>query len=337
MNLVTGATGILGSHVVLKLLQNNKPVIACKQKNSDLKKIAKLFSYYTKDDKDLFQKIEWRDIDVCDIFSIEQALEGISNVYHCAGFVSFNKKDRNKLFKINESGTSNLLAACMHKKINGFCHVSSIATINNLDYKEALHENVFWKTSGKESDYALSKYNAEREVWRAIEEGLNAIIVNPGVILSPGFWNQSSSKLFGMCYKGNKFYTDGLAGYISATDTASIMVELMDKKQFANRYILVEGNYTFKQIFDMILSNFGKQKTTVKAGRTILQMGRFFDYISSKITSKDQILSGAIVNAALNEQTFLNSKIKETLHFKFTPISHQINEICRFFKEDRMV
>ncbi len=336
MNLVTGATGILGSHVVLKLLQDNKPVIACKQKGSDLKKVEKLYSYYP-DGKKLFKTIVWRDIDICDLFSIEEALEGISVVYHCAGFVSFNKRDRKKLFKINETGTANVVIACMHKKIETLCHVSSLATINNLDYKEALHENVFWKTSGKESDYALSKYNAEREVWRASEEGLNVVIVNPGVILSPGFWNQSSSKLFAVCFKGTKFYTDGSTGYVSAKDTAAIMIALVEKKCYANRYIVIENNYTFKEIFDLILTNFGKQKTTIKIGKSILNFGRFFDYIISKIAGKEQVLTKAIINSTLNKQTYLNSKIKQTLGFNFTPIEYEIKQICRFFADDRRV
>ncbi len=335
MNLVTGATGILGSHVVLKLLQNNQPVVACKQKNSDLKKIEQLFSYYN--EQDLFKKISWKEVDVCDVFSIEEALEGVETVYHCAGFVSFNKKDRNELYKINENGTSNVLAACMHKKISAFCHVSSVATINNLDHKEPLDENVFWKTGGNESDYALSKYNGEREVWRAMEEGMKALIVNPGVILSPGFWDQSSSKLFGRCYAGNKYYTNGLAPYISAKDAAAIMIELIKKKQFANRYILAEGNYSFKEIVDNILTNFGKPKTFINASRALLQIGRFFDFISSKITGKEQLLSAAIVEAAFNKQTYLNTKLNTALHYKYTPITEEIKEICRFFGQDRSV
>lgn len=335
MNLVTGATGIIGSHVVLKLLQDKKPVIACKQKNSDLRKVEKLFSFY--DQKSLFEKITWKDVDVCDIFSIEEALENVDHVYHCAGFVSFNKKDRKKLFQINETGTSNVIAASLYKNVKALCHVSSIATLNNLDHKEALHENVFWKTNGKESDYALSKYNAEREVWRAMEEGLNAVIVNPGVVLSPGFWDQSSSRLFETCYKGNMFYTLGSAGYISAKDTAALMIELIEKKHYGNRYILVENNYTFKTILDMVSVGLGKSKTSVNAGKILLQTGRFFNYFSSKITGKEQVLTKAIINSALNKQTYLNTKIRAAINYNFVPIEAEIKDICRFFKEDRGV
>jgi len=335
LNLVTGATGIIGSHVVLKLLQDNKPVIACKQKNSDLRKVEKLYTFYGQ--KHLFEKITWKEVDVCEVFSIEEALEGISTVYNCAGFVSFNKKDRKKLFRINETGTSNVITACFEKKIQALCHVSSIATLNNLDHKEPLHENVFWKTNGKESDYALSKYNAEREVWRAMEEGLNAVIVNPGLVLSPGFWDQSSSRLFDTCSRGNMFYTSGSAGYISAKDTAAIMIELTEKKHFANRYILVENNYSFKNILDLVSVNLGKSKTSIKANRFILQSGRFCDFFRSKLTGKEQVLTKAVINSALNNQTYLNTKVKEALGYNFMPIEAEIIEICRFFGADRRV
>ena len=326
MNLVTGATGIIGSHVVLKLLQNNKPVIACKQKSSNINKTKQLFGFYNQ--SHLFEKIVWKDIDICDIFSIEEALEGVTTVYHCAGLVSFNRKDRKKLFLLNETGTANVVNACIEKKIKALCHVSSISTINNSDYKEALHENIFWKTNGKESDYAISKYNGEREVWRGIEEGLNAVIVNPGIVLSPGFWNQSSSRLFKKCYQGNSFYTDGITGYVSAKDTAEAMIQLVEKNHFANRYILIEGNYSFETILNLISTGLSKRKPTIHAGKTLLQFGRILDFILSRFTGREQILTKSFIHSALHKKPYLNTKIKDTLSLKFSPIEAEIKEIC---------
>lgn len=335
MNLVTGATGILGSTVVLKLLQQNLPVVACKQSTSDIKKVEKLFSYYTIDYKNLFSKIKWVDVDVCDIFSIEEALQGIDTVYHCAGFVSFNKKDRQQLFNINEKGTANIVNACLHKKINALCHVSSVATINNLDYKHALNETVFWKTSGKESDYAISKYKGECEVWRGIEEGLNAVIVNPGVILSPGFWNQSSSKLFTSCYKGNKFYTQGSAGYVCATDVATTMINLINKKLFSNRYIIIENNYTIHTIFNLIQTQFKKPLPTIEATKFLLNMACFADNFLSSLKNKPPTLSKSLIDAALNTQTLSNTKIIKDLNVVFTPINQVISQICTHYLNDK--
>lgn len=337
MNLVTGATGIVGSHVVLELLQRNQPVVAAKQKNSNLKQVEKLFSYYTPNHKQLFEKITWVELDVCDMFSIEDALEGVSTVYHCAGFVSFNKSDRKKLMQINETGTANVVIACMKKKIDALCHVSSLATINNLDYTQPLHEGVFWKASGKESDYALSKYNAEREVWRGIEEGLNAVIVNPGIVLSPGFWHQSSSQIFDTCYNGNKFYTNGMGSYVSATDVAKAMIELTQKRLFANRYILIENNYSYRDIFNQIHTQLSKPLPSIQATRTILEIGKIGMAIMAFLSGKKPNITRSIINSALNKQIFSNKKLKEVLDLPLSPIGLSIAQICKHYLAEKSI
>lgn len=336
LNLVTGATGIVGSHVVLNLLQNNESVLACKQKSSDISKVQKLFSYYTSDYQSLFEKINWVELDLMDISSIEEALAGVDRVYHCAGFVSFGKKDRKKLFEVNEIGTSNIVNACLHKNISTLCHVSSIATINNLDYTLPLNEDVFWKKSGRESDYAISKYNAEREVWRGIEEGLNAVIVNPGVILSPGFWNQSSSKLFETGYKGTKFYTDGSSGYIGADDLAKTMIELVNQKKFANRYIVIENNYSIQKIFTLIQSHFQKAAPSIKVSKTMLKIGRLFELLAALFSKREIVLTKAVINSAFSKQLYDNQKIRGQTYVQFAPISELIPKICAHYLNEKV-
>lgn len=333
MNLVTGATGIIGSHVVLHLLKNNLPVKAGKQKGSDVSKVKRLFEYYSQGA--LFEKITWVEMDICDIYSIEDALENVTNVFHCAGFVSFSKKDRKKLLTINATGTRNVVDACLFKKIGALCHVSTIGTINDVDHPSPLNETVFWKTSGRESDYALSKYNAEREVWRGMEEGLNAVIVNPGVVLSPGFWDQSSSRIFANCYNGNKFYTGGLTGYVTAPDVAAMMVALIEKRLFSGRFILVENNYYFKEVFDMIHCNFERPLPSIKAPRWLLNLAKMLESIAIIFTGKEPLMSKALINAAFNSQTFSNTRVKETLKMNFTPITEFLGEICQHYVSDR--
>lgn len=341
VNLITGTTGLLGSHVVLKLLQQGKTVVAAKQSSSDLSKIKHCFSYYTKDVETLFNKIKWVDLDITDVYSIEEALKGVEHVYHCAGFVSFLEKDFPKLTLLNETGTANLVNACVANlpdgkagKITSFCHVSSLSTINNADYEGELSERIFWKTSGKESSYAISKYNAEREVWRGIEEGLNAVIVNPGFILAPGFWKQSSGKIFSFCKKGNMFYTDGSTAYVDVNDVVEVMVQLMDKQIFNERFILVENSYTFKDIFTQIQKKFGKPAPFFKSGKFLLQLGRMADGILSKITGKDRVLTSNTIRTAVGHKKYSNSKVKSALSFSFKPVNEVLNGICEHFEND---
>lgn len=332
MNLVTGASGLLGAHVVLKLVQQGKTVIATKQASSDISKAKHCFSYYGK--SELFEKIKWVDLDITDMYSIEEALKGITHVYHCAGFVSFDDKYHDKLMLMNETGTANLVNACVEKKIAAFCHVSSLATINNADYIGELSERIFWKTSGKESSYAISKYNAEREVWRGMEEGLNAAIVNPGFILAPGFWDQSSGKIFAFCYKGNKFYSDGSTAYVDVNDVVNVMVRLMDEQVFGERFILVENSYTFKEIFSHIQKKFGRKPPSIKTPNWILHLGRIADGFLSGILRKDRVLTKNTVRTITTHKTYSNLKTKNTLNFSFKPIKETLDIICENYEND---
>jgi len=275
------------------------------------------------------------EVDIRDIFSIEEAMAGVTNVYHCAGFVAFGKKDRKKLKEINEYGTKNVVDACLHKGIDALCFASSVATINNTDHHLPLSEDVFWKSSGKESDYAISKYNAEREVWRGMEEGLNAVIVNPGIILSPGFWTQSSSRFFEQCYKGNSFYTEGMGAYVVAMDVATIMIKLVESRQFDNRYIVVEGNYSYKNILSLVQTSLHKKPPKIRAGKALLNLVKFFDGLYSFFTKKEAKFTKALVAAAFNKQVFSNQKLKNALSYELLPVNEAIKMICDFYLAEK--
>ena len=327
MNLVTGATGLIGSHVMLTLLQQNKTVVALKRESSDISKTEKVFSYYDSNYKELFKKIIWIDGDVNDVVSIEKALDKIETVYHCAGIISFNDKDAEKLFKINSEGTANVVNACLTKGVKALCHVSSVAAMQNADIKTEINETVFWKPGTYQSSYAISKYMAEQEVWRGIEEGLNAVIVNPGVVIGAGPWNQGSGELFPICKKGFKFYTEGVTGYVGASDVAKIMILLTEEKKFKERFILIENNYSFKQILDWIHFGFDKKGPTIKTGKFLLKTALFLNKIipiSSKITK-------ATVIASLTKSYFSNKKVCDSLNYQFSPIKDCISLACKAY------
>jgi nucleoside-diphosphate-sugar epimerase len=334
MNLITGATGLVGAHVALQLLKQQKPVVAIKRLNSDITKTKKLFSYYTPDYEKLFQQIKWIDADICDIYAVLDALEGIDTVYHCAGFVSFNKKDIKQLYKTNAEGTANIVNACLEKNIKTLCHVSSIATLQNPDITKNIDESVYWKSFPNASDYAISKYNGEREVWRGIEEGLNAIIVNPSIILGPGFWNQSSGKLISTCYKGTPFYTNGSSSIVNAMDVANCMIALVDKNHTGKRYILSENNYSFKEIVSTIQKQFHKKEPHIHAGKTLLTLAKCVDSLRHLLTGKEQMITTNMIHSALEENTYSNTRVTKALDYAFTPFSETVPFICNAYLND---
>jgi len=328
LNLVTGATGLVGTHVLLTLLQQGKKVVATKRATSNLAEVEKVFSYYTSDSKKLFSQIVWRDVDLNDVLSLDELLNEITAVYHCAALVSLNNSDRNELLKVNVEGTANLVNACIDKKIESFCFVSSIATIQNQDIKTDLDENVLWKSKPNENVYSLSKYLAEQEVWRGMEEGLNVVIVNPGVIVGPGNWDRGTGKLFSLSKKGVLFYTEGVNGFVDVKDVAEMMVELCDKKIYGERFLLVENNYSFKEILEQIHFALGKKPPQIKAGKFFLNFGRIFTFL----LPQDLKVNASMIETLTDKTTYSSQKVKKCLNRNFTPIKQTIGFAAGVYK-----
>jgi nucleoside-diphosphate-sugar epimerase len=323
--LVLGACGIVGSHVALQLVKAGEQVRAAKRPATSTERLERLFAIYG--ERALAAQLEWVDVELEDPYSIEAALDGCDAVYHCAGYVSFRSSEREKLFRINEGGTRHVVNACLYKGGVVLCYVSSVATIHNEDLRRKMTEQVFWKKSGHESYYAISKYNAEREVWRGMEEGLKAVIVNPGVILSAGFDNQSSSRMFTTCRKGNLFYPPGTTAYIYAGDLARIMLELTRRELFGERYIVIEGNYSYQAIFSRVQQNFGRRPPLIKAGKWLLRAGWLVERALS-LFGREPALTRSLIRSALNNQQFDGSKVVETLSIQLTPVMEALDTIC---------
>ncbi len=328
MNLVTGATGLVGSHVLLQLLQQGKPVIATKRDSSNISEVEKVFSYYTSDYKQLFSKIIWRNADFTDVLSLDELLKDVTAVYHCAALVSLNNSDRQQLIKINTEGTANLVNACLNNKIEAFCYVSSITTIQNTDIHTGLDENIFWKAKPNQTAYSISKYMAEQEVWRGMEEGLNAVIVNPGVIVGPGNWDRGTGKLFSVSKKGVKFYTEGINAFVGVKDVADVMIQLVDKKIFGERFLLIENNYSFKYILTKIHEALGKTPPKINAGKTFLKLGQFFTFL----LPENLKINGSMIETLLSKTTYSNRKVCVKLNYKFTPIEECIQFTAAVYK-----
>jgi nucleoside-diphosphate-sugar epimerase len=335
IHLVTGASGILGSYVVVELIKQGANVVACHRAGSSLQLIQNIFALTFSDWETQFKKIVWRELDITNLLSIEEALQGIDVVYHCAGFVSFSSANREKLFRINEEGTANLVNVCLSKPEIEVCHVSSIGTLNNSEYRGQLNESVFWKSTGREGAYAISKYNAEREVWRGIEEGLKAVIVNPGVILAPPFWEQSSLELIHKAYRGNRFYTHGQTAYVMAEDVAAVMVKLMNLKLFGKRFLVFENNYTYKAVFTALRDGFHYKTKLIAVSRPVLNAISLLERFVSFFIGREPVLSPSVLRAAFNQQTYSRDTLDQVLKHDFIPVPTGIAKLCDVYLKQR--
>lgn len=331
MNFVTGGTGLVGAHIIFDLLSRGEKVRALKRPASDLSFTEALFKFYDK--KELFNQIEWVDGDLLDVHSLIDATTNIDYVYHAAAIIAFDKKSRDKMIKSNIEGTANLLAACSENKIKKFGHVSSVATLGKSKNGSPLDENCHWELNKENSQYAISKYGAEREVWRASEEGLDVVIVNPSIILGPGNWNRSSTKLYKSAQSGMKYYTSGSSGFVDVRDVSEAIIRLVKSEIISERFILNGTNATYKEVFSKIARAFGKEAPYKEAKPWQLNVARRLLAMKSFFTGKPASLTKESARSSLKQTSFDSSKIKNGLDFTFRPFDDSITDGVKFIEE----
>lgn len=290
MIFVTGSTGLVGSHLLFRLVKNGKSPIALKRPFSDLTKTKNVFSYYEKVPSDLFEKIKWVDGDILDGNLLIDQLKDIHEVYHCAAAVSFQSSDKNALTDTNVIGTTNIVNACLENKINKLVHVSSIGTLGRADASGIVTEETYWNNK-RTSAYSTSKYKAEMEVWRGIAEGLNAVIVNPSIILGPGNWQDGSSKLFTTVFNGLKFYTTGTNGFVDVRDVANIMIRLMESNINGERFILNSENISYKDLFEMMAAELKVKPPNLKANKILSEIAWRLLAVKTLLTGKPSTIT----------------------------------------------
>jgi len=340
MILITGGTGLLGSHLLYKLLNEqaadvhkNHKVVALKRPSSDLEGVRRVFACYPGDVEELFGHIQWIDADLMNPQDMEEALSGIDQVYHCAGMVSFQPRDRQQMIHFNMQSTANVVAACQSTGVKKLIHVSSTSAIGRPPENSPANESMIWASSKTSTGYAESKFRAEMEVWRGIEEGLQAVIVNPSIILGAGFWERGSSSMFSRVAGGLKYAAPGVTGYVGVRDVVVAMTRLMNSGISGERYILSEGNYSYRQIFEMIGRSLGLQKELKEVSPSMMKSLVRLDALAGFFTRKRRITSEH-VRAAFSQVHFSNDKIREALNLPFTPLEEVIEEVAGCYRKE---
>jgi nucleoside-diphosphate-sugar epimerase len=338
MIFVTGGTGLVGAHLLYELTSAGKKVKALKRKTSNLQQVLKTFSYFSETPKELFDLIEWVDGDILDYFTLEKILEDVTEIYHCAAIVSFDSKERQKMIANNVEGTANLVNAAIENGVKKICHVSSIAALGRLDEEQFVTEETNWIPSKKISGYSESKFFSEVEIWRGIEEGLDAVIVNPSIIFGPANWETGSSKMFKTIWDGMKFYTKGVTGFVDVKDVVKAMILLMDKSNFESaknqRFLLNSENLSYKNVFCQIADALGKPRPKYYASNSVLELVWRVAKITGGITGKQPAITRDVVANSNTVNNFDGSKIARTFNFEYLPIAESIQQTSQFLKQD---
>lgn len=335
MILVTGGTGLVGSHLLLNLLKAGKNVRALHRKNSDLAAVEHVFNYYTsaEEAKSLFKQIEWFEADITNVPQLNKAFENIQYVYHCAALVSFDPTDDKKLRKINIEGTANIVNLCIAFKVEKLCYVSSVAALGKSLNNKEINERSTWNPEDDHSDYAISKYGAEIETWRGTQEGVPTVIVKPGVIIGPGFWKEGTGQIFTRINKGMNYHFPKIAGFVGVKDVVDVMQKLMQAEIKNEDYILVSENLSFKTVFELTATELGKSKPKKDLKKWMLWFGWFFQKIGGFFGAKRNITRNTL-NTLFQHAFYNNQKIKKSIGFEFSSMQKVIAETAKFYKKD---
>lgn len=323
MILVTGGTGLVGAHLLYHLIASDKKVRAIYRSENKIESVKNVFSLYTDDEK-LFSKIEWFKADITEVPSMIPAFLEVDKVYHCAALISFNPKDYREMRKVNIHGTAIVVNLAIDAKVKKLCFVGSIAAIGDSLNGNIVTEENEWNSQKDNSGYSITKFGAEMEIWRASQEGVEVVIVNPGVILGSGFWNSGSGKLFSQIYNGFNYFTEGITGFVSVKDVVASMILLMNSEVKNERFILVSENKSFKEVFFLIADAFGKKRPSksIKPWQTSI-FWRISSLLSA-ISGKAPLLSKYSARSAHSVSKYSSEKIKKLLNFEFESIEKSI-------------
>lgn len=326
--LVTGGTGFLGAWVIRQLVLDGFRVSAIKRKESTIPAFI---------EPDILGQVNWLEGDVLDLVSLEDALQGVDAVIHSAAIVSFLKEDRKKMYTTNVEGTANLVNLALEMGIKRLVMVSSVAALGRTAKGEEVDEKKSWTESKSNTHYALSKYWAEMEMWRAMAEGLNGVIVNPSTIIGYGNWNNSSCAIFRNAYDEFPWYSNGVNGFVSVEDTARAIVALLQSEITNERFILNGENWSFRQLFDTIAEGFGKKKPRLEATPLLSQLAWRLEKLKSWFSGKKPLLSKETAKIAQSQTYFNNQKLLQHLPgFRYTPLRDAILQSCaRYLQEQQ--
>ncbi|MHA7056565.1 NAD-dependent epimerase/dehydratase family protein [Aquimarina sp. M1] len=332
MILVTGATGLVGTHLLIRLVEEKHPIRALYRTN-DKKEYAKsvFIQCCNPENRRAFDTIDWVQGDLNDIPTLSSIFKGVTCVYHCAAMISFNPSHYRKLRKINIEGTANIVNLSLINKVEKLCYISSIATLSENALQNPIKESAEWNPEISDSVYAITKYGAEMEVWRGMQEGLNAVIINPGIIIGRGFYNSGSGYLFKKIYKGMKYYTTGTTGYVAVDDVINIMHHLMNSEIKNERYIVVGENLSFKNAFTLIAKALNKPAPTKEVSPFLMKIAYYAQQCSHFLFRTKRVIFKSSIKSAFSNSFYENEKIKKELTYSFITAQKAIEVTASFF------
>ncbi|MBM3415063.1 MAG: SDR family NAD(P)-dependent oxidoreductase [Bacteroidetes bacterium] len=324
MILVTGGTGFLGAYIIKALIEKGYPVRA-------IRRSANLPAFIS---SEILNKAEWVEGDVLDVVSLQNAMQGVNAVIHSAAVVSFLRKERKNMFRVNVDGTANVVNMALENNVKRLIHISSVAALGRTAHGGHVNEEKKWEESKVNTHYGKSKYKAELEVWRGMGEGLDAVILNPSTVLGYGDWNSGSCAIFRNIYREFKWYTTGINGFVDVEDVVKVVLFMMESSITEERFIVNGATWSFKKLQETIADHFHKKRPFREANSFLLGLAWRMEKLQFLLNGKKPLLTKESARVAVSKTWFENDKLLSVLPgFSFTPLEETIQKACKKYLE----
>lgn len=336
MILVTGGTGLVGSHLLLDLTRSGERPRAIYRSRKSLEGVKKVFSYaHSKAEAErLFDQIDWIPADVTETPSLEQAFSEVTEVYHCAALISFDPSKDSQLRRTNIEGTANVVNCCIKEQVKKLCFVSSIATLDKVPGENTISETSYWNKELDHDMYAITKYGAEMEVWRASQEGVPVVIVNPGIIIGPGYWNSGSGQIFKKVDKGLDYHFPKVTGFVGVEDVVKPMRQLMASNVKNEQFVLVSENISFEKLLREVAGSLQKKAPSKKLKPWMIYLGWIWQEFTGFFFGKERQLNKKSAKSLFQQDFYSNEKVRETLNYTFEPVTEVVRRTGNIFRKE---
>ena len=317
--LVTGATGFLGSHLTRLLVQTGHQVRVLRRATSPTRLI---------DDLELETAIG----DVTDAAAVGRAIAGCEAVFHVAGLVSFWNGDRAALHAVNVLGTRNVVEACLSHRVKRLIHTSSISAIGFAPDGRPGDENIPYNWS--RLPYCDSKRGGEEEVRKGIARGLDAVILNPGVIFGPGDLHFHSGAMVLQMAKGRiRFWFDGGCCTCDVGDVAAAHLAALSKGRSGERYILGGENFSWRALLQLIAETTGVPAPSRRISTPVLKLVAAGYRLKGLLTGRRPPITPEAIRISSVPVYFSSEKAKRELGYRASPFRESVKKTFEWYRD----
>ncbi|GAB3293362.1 NAD-dependent epimerase/dehydratase family protein [Hymenobacter humi] len=320
MIFVTGGTGLIGSFLLQALRARGLAVRALHR--GEIPNSAA-------------DGVEWLAGDLLDTDLLRAALTpDVTHVFHCAGLVSYAPQDEDLLLNVNVQGTAAVVDACLERPGIRLAHVSSVAALGGpaagatarADGALPVTETSTWDLGAAHPAYATSKYLGELEVWRGVAEGLSAVIVNPSVVLGPGDWHRSSTRLLRYAHQQHRFYTRGLVNFVDVRDVVDHLMALaLDQPSLqGERYILSAEALPLADFFRQAATAMQRRPPTVAVPGWAAEVIWRLEHARAVLTGARPLITKDTARAGRRPVVYPHAKVQSATGLGFRPLAETL-------------